>query len=58
VAANAVVLNDTVVPPGALAVGVPAVIKADRADPSLVAHGAASYVQRAERFRRDLRRLD
>ena len=58
VAANAVVLNDTVVPPGALAVGVPAVIKPDRADPSLVAHGADSYVQRAARFRRDLRRLD
>lgn len=58
VAANAVVLADTIVPPGALAVGIPAVIKPDRADSAMIAAGARSYVQRAERFRRDLRRLD
>ena len=58
VAANAVVLNDTEVPAGAIAVGVPAVIKPGRADAALVAHVVATYVERAKRFRRDLRRID
>ncbi len=57
VAANAVVLNDVAVPPGALAVGAPATIKPDRARLDDILHSVATYVERAERFRRDLRRL-
>ena len=41
VAANAVVLNDVVVPPGALAVGTPATIKPDRARADEIAHDVA-----------------
>jgi len=58
VAANAVVLNDTEIPPGALAVGTPAVIKEGRARSEDIARGAAIYVRKAERFRREMRRLD
>ena len=58
VAANSVVLNDTEVPAGALAVGSPAVIKPGRARPEEIAMGAASYVDRAVRFRDQLRRID
>ena len=57
-AANAVVLNDTEVPSGALAVGIPATIKPGRARPSDIAHSAQSYVDRAVRFRAQLRRID
>lgn len=58
VAANSVVLNDTIVPARALAVGAPATIKPERANTELITHAAQSYVERAYRFRRDLRRLD
>ena len=58
VAANAVVLNDTIVPPGALAVGTPAVIKEGRARRDEIERGVATYVERAERFRTSLRRID
>jgi carbonic anhydrase/acetyltransferase-like protein (isoleucine patch superfamily) len=58
VAANSVVLDDVIVPAGALAVGSPAVIKPDRARSDMIAHGAASYVARAARFRDELRRID
>jgi len=58
VAANAVLLNGLEVPSGALAVGVPAVIKLDKARPVEIAMGAASYVARAEIYKKDLRRLD
>ncbi|MGA1149075.1 MAG: gamma carbonic anhydrase family protein, partial [Ilumatobacteraceae bacterium] len=58
VGANSVVLNDTIVPAKALAVGSPAVIKEGRARSEDVAYGAANYVQRTARFRRELRRLD
>ena len=58
VGANSVVLNDTIVPPGALAVGSPATIKEGRARSSDIAHAAASYVDRASRFREQLRRID
>ncbi len=57
VAANAVVLNDTEVPAGALAVGTPAVIKPGKARAEDIADGAASYVERAQRFGRELRRI-
>jgi carbonic anhydrase/acetyltransferase-like protein (isoleucine patch superfamily) len=58
IGANSVVLNDTEVPAGALAVGSPAVIKPGRAPQGMIAHAAASYVERAARFRDQLRRLD
>ena len=58
VAANAVLLNGLEVPSGALAVGVPAVIKLDKARPSEIAMGAASYVARAAIYKEKLRRLD
>lgn len=58
VAANSVVLNDMVVPPGALAVGSPATMKEGRARGADIALGAKSYVARGSRFRRDLRRID
>ncbi len=58
VAANAVVLNDMVVPSGALAVGTPAVIKEGRARREDIERGVATYVERAARFRAELRRID
>jgi carbonic anhydrase/acetyltransferase-like protein (isoleucine patch superfamily) len=58
VAANSVVLYDVDVPSGAIAVGSPAVIKEGRAQREMIAEGVESYVARATRFRRDLRRLD
>jgi carbonic anhydrase/acetyltransferase-like protein (isoleucine patch superfamily) len=58
VGAGAVVTNDTVVPPRALAVGVPAVIKPDRSDPELIEAMAQVYVDNASHYRRGLRRID
>ncbi|MFV0306699.1 MAG: gamma carbonic anhydrase family protein [Desertimonas sp.] len=58
VAANSVVLYDVDVPDGALAVGAPATIKPGRARPEEITRGAAGYVDRARRFRRELRRIE
>ena len=58
VAANSVVLNDTHVPSGAIAVGSPAVIKEGRARREIITDAVDAYVRRAEIFRRELRRLD
>lgn len=58
VAANAVVLNDTIVPSDALAVGTPAVIKTGRVRREQIEHGVATYVARAKKFRTALRRID
>ncbi len=58
VAANSVVLYDVEVPSGALAVGSPATIKEGRADASMIGLAAESYVERAMRFRKDLRLID
>ena len=58
VGANSVVLNDTLVPAKALAVGSPAVIKEGRARAEDIAYGAENYVQRTARFKRELRRID
>lgn len=58
VAANAVVLSDVDVPPGALAVGAPAEIKPDRARMEEIERGVRTYVERAQRFRAGLRRVD
>jgi carbonic anhydrase/acetyltransferase-like protein (isoleucine patch superfamily) len=58
VAANAVVLNDSEVPSGALAVGAPATIKPGKARLRDIDEAAQSYVDRAARFRDQLRRID
>jgi carbonic anhydrase/acetyltransferase-like protein (isoleucine patch superfamily) len=58
VGAGAVVTNGMIVPPRALAVGVPATLKADRSDPELIAGMAALYVRNATRYSTGLRRLD
>ncbi|MEY2974238.1 MAG: hypothetical protein RIR49_658 [Actinomycetota bacterium] len=58
VAANSVVLYDVEIPSGALAVGSPATIKPGRADSTMIALAADSYVERGQRFARDLRRID
>jgi hypothetical protein len=52
-----VVLNDTVVPPGALAVGSPAVIKEGRANPDLIRQGVAAYLHRVRTYPSLLRRI-
>jgi carbonic anhydrase/acetyltransferase-like protein (isoleucine patch superfamily) len=58
VGANAVVPNHMVVPPGALALGVPAKILQDRSDVPMIRISAAQYVSNAKRYRASLRRLD
>jgi carbonic anhydrase/acetyltransferase-like protein (isoleucine patch superfamily) len=58
VAANSVVLNGTVVPAGAVAVGSPAIVKEGRARRQLITEGVDSYVARARLFRDELRRID
>jgi carbonic anhydrase/acetyltransferase-like protein (isoleucine patch superfamily) len=58
VAANAVVLNDTEVPSGAIAVGTPATIKEGRARREDIDRGSEEYVRRAVQYRTGLRRLD
>ncbi|HEY3940908.1 MAG TPA: gamma carbonic anhydrase family protein [Acidimicrobiales bacterium] len=57
VGASAVVTNGTQVPPGALALGVPAVIKPGASSPESIAAGAAHYVANGRRFRAELRRI-
>ncbi len=58
VGANAVVPNNMIVPPGALALGVPAKIFEDRSDVPMIRLSAAEYVRNAKRYRTSLRRLD
>ena len=58
VAANAVVPNNTVVPPGALALGVPAKILEGRSDVAMIRLSAAEYVANVARYKTSLRRLD
>jgi carbonic anhydrase/acetyltransferase-like protein (isoleucine patch superfamily) len=58
VGSNAVVTNDTVIPAGAMALGVPAKIFPDRSHPGIIKLTAEVYVQRAERYRTHLRRID
>ena len=58
VGANSVVLYDVDVPPGALAVGSPAVIRPDKARLDDILAGVETYVARARRFRDELRRID
>ncbi|HEV3213505.1 MAG TPA: gamma carbonic anhydrase family protein [Acidimicrobiales bacterium] len=58
VAANAVVPNNRAVPPGALAIGVPAVMREGGSDVELIRLSAAQYVSNAARFRAELRDVD
>jgi carbonic anhydrase/acetyltransferase-like protein (isoleucine patch superfamily) len=58
VAANAVVLNDTVVPAGALALGSPATIREGKARPEHIERGVQAYVHRARTYAAQLRRID
>lgn len=58
VAANAVVTNDLVVPPGALALGVPAKVREGGSDLSLIRLAAEGYVANGRRYRNELVRLD
>jgi carbonic anhydrase/acetyltransferase-like protein (isoleucine patch superfamily) len=58
VGANAVVPNHMVVPPGALALGVPAKILEGRSDVAMIRFSAAEYVSNSKRYRASLRRLD
>ena len=58
VGANAVVPNRMVVPPGALAVGVPARIRPDRSNLQMIQLSADEYVANGHRYREGLERLD
>lgn len=58
VAANAVVLGDTEVPPGALAVGVPAKIKEGASNKENIALGVESYVQKGKLYREQMRKIE
>lgn len=58
VGSGAVVPGGMEVPAGALAVGVPAQLREGKAKPEMIERARDSYVRRAERYPRDLRRLD
>lgn len=58
VGAGAVVTGGTVVPAGALALGTPAKIREGLADKEDIYDGMLTYIERAKRFRSELRRLD
>lgn len=58
VGAGAFVGNRKVVPPLAMALGVPATIKEGAVTPGHFDLGVESYVRRSERYKRKLRRLD
>jgi len=58
VGAGAVVLDRVNVPPGALAVGIPAVIKPDRSNLDGIRLAAGEYVKNCVRYRSELRRID
>lgn len=58
VGAAALVTNGTFVPPGAMALGVPATIRKDAAPPGHADHAVEVYVARAKHYRAALRRID
>ena len=58
VGAGAVVPGRMVVPSGALALGVPAVVKPGAARPEAITIAAVEYVKNGARYRAELRRLD
>jgi hypothetical protein len=47
-----------IVPPGALALGVPAQIREGAADQATIAEGVQHYLERTRRYRRDMKRID
>lgn len=57
VAAGAVVLGGMIVPSGALAVGIPAKIKLDAADPATIAYSIKTYVENARRYPIEMKRI-
>jgi carbonic anhydrase/acetyltransferase-like protein (isoleucine patch superfamily) len=57
VAAGAVLRNDTEVPPGALAVGVPAVIKPEASRREWIELAVQVYVDNGRRYRQELTRI-
>jgi carbonic anhydrase/acetyltransferase-like protein (isoleucine patch superfamily) len=58
VGASALVPNKMVVPPGSMALGVPASIREGAADIEMIRLSAEEYVENGQRYRRDLRRLE
>jgi carbonic anhydrase/acetyltransferase-like protein (isoleucine patch superfamily) len=58
VGANAVVPNRMEVPPGALAVGVPATIRPGKSSLALIQMSAAEYVSNGRRYKKHLVRMD
>jgi carbonic anhydrase/acetyltransferase-like protein (isoleucine patch superfamily) len=58
VGAGAVVPGRMLVPPGALALGVPAVIKPGASRLDAITIATAEYVKNGQRYRAELRRLD
>jgi len=58
VGANTVVLNDTEIPAGALAVGTPATIRLGAARAADIAHAVEMYLGKSGRYRGQLRRID
>ena len=54
---GSIVLHRVVVHTGAIAVGIPAVIKEGRARPELISDGVGNYVRRTHRYRAELRRI-
>jgi carbonic anhydrase/acetyltransferase-like protein (isoleucine patch superfamily) len=58
VGSNAVVPNGMEVPPGAMALGVPAKIRENAVPPDAIEEPMRSYVERAARYRAQLRPLD
>jgi carbonic anhydrase/acetyltransferase-like protein (isoleucine patch superfamily) len=57
VGANAVVPNNMVVPPGALALGIPATIREGASNVGLIRLSAAEYVRNGKRYRASLRQV-
>ena len=58
VGAGAVVSGGTVVPSHAMALGIPAKIRPDAVTADMIRIGMQSYVDRARRYRAELRRID
>ena len=55
---KAVVLGGTLVPSGALAVGVPAKIKEGAADPETIAYSIKTYTENARRYPVEMKRIN
>lgn len=58
VAANAVVLADTHIPAGALAVGVPAKIKEGASNKEAIALGVEAYVHKGKMYRDEMKKVE